>query len=256
MRWRLLLTPPDRGTRNMALDDALMTRARATGESVLRIYTWLRPTLSLGRNQTARGQYDMARAHSEGVDIVRRQTGGRAVLHHREITYSVTAPVPDSQTVRESYARINRLLRDGLRRLGVMADIAAVTDPAPHPGLAPCFDVASGGELVLGSRKLVGSAQWREHGAMLQHGSILVDDDQSRVTALLLSAGEPAASPATLREALGSAPTDAQVADAMFAAVRALEDSDASELEHDATLDSLAEKALSRFEDDRWTWRR
>ncbi len=256
MRWRLLLTPPDRGTRNMALDDALLARARATGESVLRIYTWLRPTLSLGRNQTARGKYDLARAHAEGVDIVRRQTGGRAVLHHREITYSVTAPAPDDLSLRESYARINRLLRDGLRRLGVAVEIAIGAAPAPRPGLAPCFDTSTAGELVVASRKLVGSAQWRERGALLQHGSILVDDDQSRVTSLLLDSTEPHAAPATLREAIGAAPTDVEVADAMFAAVRALEDADASDLESDAALDALTRSAQSRFEDTRWTWRR
>lgn len=256
MRWRLLLTPPDRGTRNMALDDALLARARTSGESVLRIYTWQRPTLSLGRNQTARGKYDIARARSEGIDIVRRQTGGRAVLHHREITYSVTAPVPPDLSLRESYGRINRLLRDGLQRLGVAAEIAQGAAPAPRPGVAPCFDTSTEGELVVNSRKLVGSAQWRERGALLQHGSILVDDDQSLVTSLLLRGSEPHAAPATLRGAIGAAPSPVEVAEAMFAAVRALEDASASTLDRDAALEESARHAESRFEDDRWTWRR
>ncbi len=77
MHWRVLLTPPLPGADNMALDEALLERARATGEAVARVYTWTRPTLSLGRNQTAAGCYDLALAARMGVDVVRRPTGGR-----------------------------------------------------------------------------------------------------------------------------------------------------------------------------------
>src|SRR6476620_9212884 len=90
--WRLLLSPPLGGPENMALDEALMGRARRTGESVLRVYAWSRPTLSLGRNQRAVGLYREQALAERGVGVVRRPTGGRALLHHREITYSVTAP--------------------------------------------------------------------------------------------------------------------------------------------------------------------
>src|SRR3954466_12069034 len=92
-RWRLLVTPPASGPENMALDEALMARAIETGEWVLRVYSWATPTLSLGRNQTARGRYDLGRIRERGLGVVRRPTGGRAILHDREITYSVTAPV-------------------------------------------------------------------------------------------------------------------------------------------------------------------
>src|SRR5687768_14706976 len=92
MRWRVLLTPPLPGADNMALDEALLERARDSGEAVARVYTWSRPTLSLGRNQTAAGRYDLALAAALGIDVVRRPTGGRAVLHHRELTYAVAAP--------------------------------------------------------------------------------------------------------------------------------------------------------------------
>src|SRR5215210_4848764 len=88
--WRTLVSGPADGVENMAIDDALLDRARGSGECVIRLYEWARPTLSLGRNQAARGQYDLARARELGIDFVRRPTGGRAVLHHREVTYSVT----------------------------------------------------------------------------------------------------------------------------------------------------------------------
>jgi lipoate-protein ligase A len=258
-RWRLLVSPPLDGAANMALDEALLERARTSGETVLRVYAWRRPTLSLGRNQTALGAYDAERLRSSDVAVVRRPTGGRAILHDREVTYSVTAPVrPDLPRggLGESYARINRLLCDGLRRLGVPAEVAGAGGRAPTPGVAPCFAEPVTGELVLGGRKLAGSAQWREDGALLQHGSILVDGDQSAVSRLLRRPLPPPPPPATLREALGREPEVEEVAEALFAAVRTLEDSGATPLPVDDSLQARAAALRARYDDDRWTWRR
>ena len=105
--WRTLLTPPLSGAANMAMDHALMERARRTGERVLRVYTWSGPTLSLGRHQVARGRMNIDAARARGVALVRRPTGGRALLHHREVTYSVTAPLDRDDSVRDWYAAIN-----------------------------------------------------------------------------------------------------------------------------------------------------
>src|SRR4051795_5168163 len=142
--WRFLHTPADLGAVNMALDEALMDRARCTGGWVLRVYGWCRPTLSLGRNQTARGLYDREALAAQGVDVVRRPTGGRAILHHREITYSVTAPLgalaAPGAPVRATYARINRLLLAGLHALGVDAYEAMPRGRSPLPDGAPCFE--------------------------------------------------------------------------------------------------------------------
>src|SRR5829696_3355288 len=113
--WRLLLSPPLGGPENMALDEALMARARRTGETVLRVYAWSQPTLSLGRNQLAIGVYRDALLAERGV--VRRPTGGRALLHHREVTYSVTAPCDDSGSLVAEYGRINALLCSALGSL-------------------------------------------------------------------------------------------------------------------------------------------
>ena len=265
MPLRLLLTPPLPGPDNMALDDALLARARATGESVLRVYAWAQPTLSFGRHQSARGLYAPERLAERGVDVVRRPTGGRAVLHHREVTYSVTAPVSDGDgrpegSLRATYGRINRLLLDGLRRLGVDARLAAPAGRAPIPDGAPCFETPTEGELVVdgaaGPAKLVGSAQWREDGALLQHGSLLVDDDQTWVGELATRPLPAVPPPATLRQALGRAPSLAEVADALFDAARALEDPDASALCMDPPLRAATERARERYADPAWTWRR
>jgi lipoate-protein ligase A len=248
----------------MALDDALLARARETGECVLRVYAWERPTLSFGRNQTARGLYDPERLAARGLDVVRRPTGGRAVLHHREVTYSVTAPdgalAPTGAPLRAAYARVNAVLLDGLRRLGVAARLAAPAGRAPVPDGAPCFETPTAGEIVVdghgGASKLVGSAQWRDGGALLQHGSILVDDDQRSVSELASRPLPPVPAPATLRAMLGRAPGLDEVADALFAAARDREDPAAHPLELDGALAEAARAAQWRYDDPDWTWRR
>lgn len=255
MNWRVLLTPPLGGAENMALDEALMSRARSTSEAVFRVYTWAEPTLSFGRNQNARGAYDPALALARGVSVVRRLTGGRALLHHREVTYSVTAPVEVGSSLRESYHRINRLLVTGLRQLGVPVTVASPASRAPLPTAAPCFEEPAAGELVVNGRKLVGSAQWRDEGAMLQHGSILVEDDQSMVAELSSAPNVPPAA-GTLTEALGRRPAIEEVASALFAAVKSLECGTARELEIDSAIDYSVQQALERYRDEAWTWRR
>src|SRR6185312_6462234 len=94
--WRLLRSPASAGADNMAMDEALMAHAARTGQWVLRVYAWSSPTLSFGRNQRALGAYDRARLAERGIDVVRRPTGGRAILHDREVTYSVVGPVRDA----------------------------------------------------------------------------------------------------------------------------------------------------------------
>src|SRR6478672_8273798 len=229
-RWRLLIVPPRSGAENMARDSALKARAARTGETVFSIYSWSAPTLSFGRNQPASGAYDVARLRESGIDVVRRPTGGRAILHDREVTYSVTAPIDDDLPLRETYTRINRILQSGLSRLGVFVVTAERTGRAPVPGIRPCFETPAEGELVAQGAKLVGSAQWRDAGALLQHGSILVDDDQSSLPEFASRAQSfdgPIPAPATLHALLGRSPDVREVAAAMFDAVRSLEDADA-----------------------------
>lgn len=257
--WHVLVTPAASGAENMALDEALMERARATGEWMLRVYSWSRPTISLGRNQTARGCYDMAAVHERGLDVVRRPTGGRAIIHDREVTYSVTAPAGDAGHLRESYDRINRLLVDGLRRMGVEAQVAG---PGPGvsqsrtPGIAPCFSEPSAGELTVAGRKLAGSAQWRMDGALLQHGSILLADDQSLLTSLMLRSSAPIPAPATLTAVLGRTPTVRDVGDALTAAICCLEDRAVERFEMDEALRARTSTLVVRYVDEAWTWRR
>jgi lipoate-protein ligase A len=255
-QWRLLTTPPATGAENMALDEALMARARTSGEWTFRVYSWSVPTISLGRNQSAVGRYDLVAIGARGLSVVRRPTGGRAILHDREITYSVTAPVEGAGDLPASYVRINRILLDGLARLGVNAAVAGRHERASSPGMTPCFDEPSPGELTLGGRKLAGSAQWRSDGALLQHGSILIEDDQSVLAELAAGSQRSIPAPATLAAALGAAPPLVQLAGVFGAAVRALEDPGATELEIDADLRAQSDRLVVRYLDDEWTWRK
>ncbi len=241
----------------MARDVGLMRRARETGESVFSIYGWTRPTLSFGRNQTAVGRYDLERIRSLCIDMVRRPTGGRAVLHNREVTYSVTAPAVAGIALRESYAQINVILLAALARLRVGAAVAEPQARTPQPSDLPCFAAPSRGELISDGRKLVGSAQWREAGALLQHGSMLIEDDQSLIPLVTLSqdAAATVLPPATLTRALGRTPVAEEVANALVDAVREVEDPDAHALD-ESDVRGYMSAELARFENELWTWRR
>lgn len=254
-RWKTLVNPPMTGVENMALDEALLERAASAGDWICRIYAWSEPTISFGRNQAAARHYDRERIAAEGLAVVRRPTGGRAILHHREITYSVAAPVADAGGLHESYLVINRLLVAGLERLGVPVAMAESTPQAMQPGPIPCFDHPSAGELTAGGRKLVGSAQWRSEHSLLQHGSILIDDDQSRLGGFLRGTVAEPPPAATLRDILGRPPSLDEVADAIFSAVEA-GDGSVRPLVIDDQLTDTATRLSARYADPSWTWRR
>ncbi|HMC56285.1 MAG TPA: hypothetical protein VKH19_13980 [Gemmatimonadaceae bacterium] len=256
MHWLFFVSPPADGPANMALDDALMRRAARTGEAVFRVYGWSAPTLSLGRNQRARDCYDLTAAQDAGISFVRRPTGGRALLHDREITYSATLPALNAAAARRTYAFINTVLLDGLSRVGVAATLATGVESLP-PGPRPCFDVPAEHEIAVGGRKLVGSAQWRRDGALLQHGSILVRDDQRWTNTLLRApaASDPPAA-ATLEAVMGHSPPISTVADALRAALEAHVEAGVGRFVPDRPVSDDARNLRALYHDDAWTWRR
>jgi len=254
--WRLIDTAPAPGAWNMAVDEALAASVAAGGDPVLRFYRWEPACLSLGRNQPARGRYDLEALAAAGIDVVRRPTGGRAVLHRRELTYSVAAPEAMFGGPRQAYAAINRALVAGLRRLGAAAELQPPGGRAPPPSLAPCFAEPVEGEVVAGGRKLVGSAQRRLGGTLLQHGSLPLHDDQSLVATFVVG-GDPAAAeapPAALVEVLGREPAWPELTAALAAgwedalgAVLAPSELSAEERE-------AAGAAMERYAGPAWTW--
>ena len=190
--WRLLITAPQPGSLNMAIDEAIASAvAEGRVPPTLRLYRWNPPCLSLGYFQSATETVDLQRCRELGVDCVRRPTGGRAVLHDDELTYSLAAPESHplvSGDVTESYRKISAAVLAGLRHLGIAAETAP---PAPGqsrpsaPTSAVCFHVPSDYELTVEGRKIVGSAQMRTRGVVLQHGSFLLSTDPGKLFWLL-----------------------------------------------------------------------
>src|SRR5256714_8012684 len=186
--WRLLLDKPASGAWNMAVDEVLLDGV-ASGEAppTLRFYEWVPPCLSLGYFQPF-GVVDVDGCRALGVEVVRRPTGGRAILHDRELTYSLTLPASvlgHDGGVLPSYYRLSLALQDGLRRVGVPTTLApeSASGSAAHGPV--CFDRPSAHEILLRGRKLVGSAQMRHGGALLQHGSILIEPRIDKLMACL-----------------------------------------------------------------------
>jgi lipoyl(octanoyl) transferase len=194
--WRLLLDPPATGGWNMAVDEALLDGVAAgSAPPTLRFYQWAPPCLSLGYFQPFE-VVDVAGCLSLGVEVVRRPTGGRAILHDRELTYSVALPLRllgDDGAVLPSYHRLSLALERGLNRLGAPVVLAPESAAQSDPDHGPvCFDRPSAHEILLDGRKLVGSAQVRRATAILQHGSILIEPRIDRLLACLRLPDGPA----------------------------------------------------------------
>lgn len=256
LAWRLVLDDPLPGPDNMARDHAL-AELLEPGTGVLRLYRWERPTVSFGRNEPARDRYDSDLGSKDGLAFVRRPTGGRAVLHHRELTYAVVVPLRSLGGLREGYRRINEALVTALSALGAPVAMAGDEAPSPGPGAGPCFNGSAPGEVTAEGRKLVGSAQVRIGDALLQHGSILLDGDQRALARLSGGERPSAADPATLAGVLGSAPSWRRVADEVGGSFRSLfggswetGDLTAGESEGAARL------RRERYASEEWTWRR
>jgi lipoate-protein ligase A len=165
---------PQSGVRNMAIDEALLEAALERGECTVRWYRWQSATVSLGYFQDK----DAAAAIPAfaGLEVVRRLTGGGAILHHHEWTYScaVGADHSLSQTPSQIYEMVHERIIAGLAQIGVQAAALRGTNKASAEGEFLCFGRGDSRDVVLQGRKIVGSAQRRRRGAVLQHGSLLL----------------------------------------------------------------------------------
>ena len=233
-RWRLLRDPAARGAFNMAVDAAILEQViEGSSPPTLRFYDWDPACLSLGFSQGLADVDEEARA-ARGWDAVRRPTGGRAILHTDELTYSVIGPSADPRLaggVLESYKRLSEALIHSLKLLGlpveqqpmhVAAGINNGTDQLDNP---VCFEVPSDYEITLHGKKIIGSAQARRKGGVLQHGSLPLTGDIARITEVLRYPSEERrrqaaervrARAATVAEGLGRPVSFLQAADAFI----------------------------------------
>ena len=225
LAWRILVDDARPGAANMARDHALAA-CPGTGGGTVRFYRWEPAALSLGRNEPLTVSYRRLLRERPELEAVRRPTGGRAVVHDGELTYSVVAPLRALGSLRDAYRRINEGLMDGLRRLGIDARCAAGNgkagaggSPVPGPGAGPCFLEPAEGEIVVDGRKLAGSAQARIGDALLQHGSLLLMADQRQLIERAGAETPPrprsAAAFVTLAEVLGETPPWPRMVDAL-----------------------------------------
>jgi len=255
MNWQVRVDRTGRpGAEHMALDDALLHEADRTGAAHLRLYRWDPPCLSFGRHEPALTRYDRSRIEALGLDVVRRPTGGRAVWHEHEVTYAVAAPIARFGSLRDSYRAIHQRLAAALRRLGADATLAPDA-PAPGLGAGACFAAPVGGEVLVGGRKVIGSAQVRRGSAFLQHGSILLAGSQEVVSAV-------SREPGALKDSLAVAGSrETSLASALGRAVYFDEVVTAITDTWDADLTPTASVRLqpplsTPFADPAWTWRR
>ena len=184
--WNFINTGRKNPYYNMAMDEALLNFvSRGEIDPVIRFYTWNPATLSIGYFQRLQKEIDIDKVKEKGYGLVRRQTGGRGVLHDKELTYSVIVPESHPNmpsTVTEAYKIISQGLLEGFKNLGFETYFAIPRskeerDKLKQPRSSVCFDTPSWYELVVEGRKIAGSAQTRQKGVILQHGSILQDID-------------------------------------------------------------------------------
>jgi lipoate-protein ligase A len=258
VRFRLILHPRMEGRLAMAIDEAL-SEAVGRGESppVFRLYGFSPATLSLGRFQKIKGCYERELLRADGVTLVRRPTGGHAVLHDNELTYSVALSKHESGSLiggarkREVYEFIAGVLLAGLSNLGLSGTINSAQKGDPHN--PDCFGSAGEYEIAgKGGRKLIGSAQMTTRTAVLQHGSIPLENPGRRVFRYIRSE-QPldAHEPTCLNEERGSAVTFEEAAAAFARAVReklGAEDSELSVAEREEAERILVEK----YANDAW----
>lgn len=226
--WRFVVSAPAPGDWNMALDHALAAAMIPSAAPVLRCFAWTPPTVSIGHMQVVEEAVNGAGCREAGIGIVRRPTGGRALLHDQELTYSVSFSTCHSafpNSLIGSYDAIELGLRTALRILGIESDppdvkVPLSIKPREEAGALPsCFVSPARHDLRVGGRKLVGSAQVRTRDFVLQHGSLWIDADRNRLAQVLpggaVAADRVMRGTTTLRELLGEAPRWANVADAL-----------------------------------------
>lgn len=206
--WFLLVdrTPKD-GRWNMAVDEFLFRQVQQAPLTFLRFYAWDKPTVSLGFYQKTDQVLDLEVCRRQGVDVVRRMTGGKLVLHHEEVTYTVASSEADifSTSLKESYRLVSEALILGLKRLGLEANLAAAAPENYTRGHLPCFSFPAEDEIEIKGKKLIGSAQKRRGRIFIQHGSIPLRNNASLLQQVTSKKGkgQPLLRMISLEEALG-----------------------------------------------------
>jgi lipoate-protein ligase A len=180
------------GALNMAVDDFLFQSLPDVPVTYLRFYTWRQPTASFGYSQDIRKVVDVEPLQEQGIDIVRRMTGGKLVLHHKEVTYSLCSSDSETftSTLMDSYKLISQALMRGLEIMGLEPNLASAPPDSYVKGDLPCFSYPARNEIEVQGKKIVGSAQKRAGLKFIQHGSIPLEEDEDLLKSVSLSKSE------------------------------------------------------------------
>jgi lipoate-protein ligase A len=244
---------PRPGYANMAIDTALLDRAEQQGESWLRLYQWEPHCLSFGRHEPATRRYDVHRIQDQGLNTVRRPTGGRAVWHANELTYAVAAPSSRFGSLQAAYQEIHAMLATALASFGLTPALAERSDTMALDAGA-CFSQPVGGEVTVSGQKVIGSAQLRRGAALLQHGSIMLEDDQSVLEEL--TAGSLAHHRVTpLKAILGRSVRCTELASSISRAAAARWSGIWERVSDSDPILRAASRHFSQFQSPAWTWK-
>jgi lipoate-protein ligase A len=185
--WNLIVDEtPQKGAWNMAVDDFMFRSFGDKPATFLRFYQWEKPTVSLGYSQRVEKAVNLEFCRKKGIDIVRRMTGGKMVLHHQEVTYCICSSDLQmfSPTVVDSYRAISEALMRGLKRMKINCTLAGETPSFYVRGSLPCFSHPARNEIEVDGKKIVGSAQKRTKDRFIQHGSIPLIKDEGLLRAV------------------------------------------------------------------------
>jgi lipoate-protein ligase A len=206
-KWDLIIDrEPGDGSWNMAVDEFLfMSLDTKTSQTVLRFYGWIRPTVSIGYSQEAGDSVDMAFCKANGIDIVRRITGGKLVLHHEEVTYSLvsTDNTTFPPTVGDSYRQVSEAFMAGLRKMGLNPNLAEVPPEEYVRNHQLCFSYPARNEVEVSGKKIIGSAQKRVGSKFMQHGLIPLKENEKLLSSVALSKEKEKIQMISLAQALG-----------------------------------------------------
>jgi len=190
--WTLIIDRlPLSGSLNMAIDDYLFRSLSEKSQTYLRFYTWERPTVSLGYSQSVEKVVDIKYCRMHGIDIVRRMTGGKLVLHHKEVTYSLCSSDRKTFTSKlaESYRLISEALIQGLKKMELKPYLADAPPNHYTRGNLPCFSYPAKNEIEVDGKKIIGSAQKRIGSRFIQHGSIPLEENEEYLEAVSFLGG-------------------------------------------------------------------
>jgi len=269
-KWRIIYSQPEVGAWNMALDEAILEAVgRKASPPTLRLYAWQPACMSLGYSQPA-ADVDRDVVDQRGWHLVRRPTGGRAILHTDELTYSVIAPLDEPRvagSVLESYRRLSVALLKALELLGIPAQAAKEypNTVKTNSGGPVCFDVPSNYEITASGKKLIGSAQARRMGGVLQHGSLPLYGDLTRIIQGLAYADDSARHmaaqrllerAATVEMILNKAPSWEEAANAFRSGFQKALNLSFEEYQPNADeIERAKELAIHKYASDQWTYK-